>query len=66
MEKREYIDPIHKSTKTREKYEQFNKAGSQRKIIFKNQVKRIEKNTPVCQNVFYTQIPKINGQRWFS
>lgn len=34
--KKEYIDSIHKSTKTRDKYEQLDKAGSQRKIIFKN------------------------------
>jgi len=35
MEKREYTDFIQKSTKTREKYEQLNKARIQRKITLK-------------------------------
>lgn len=53
--KKEYIDSIHNSTKTREKYEQLDKAGSQRKIIFKNQVKRIEKNHACLpKHILYT------------
>lgn len=51
MEKRDYIDSIHKGTKTREKYEQLGKVGSQT---------RTEKNPQFSAKTYFIQIPKTN------